>query len=85
MPTYDYVCKNCGYNFEIYLKIDEREIPTRGPCAKCGKPEIVQTLPSSPGIGDPVRLGIRKPDKDFVEVLKAIKKKNHGATMNIRE
>ena len=34
MPTYDYRCEKCGYTFEETLKIVDREVPTKLPCAQ---------------------------------------------------
>jgi len=47
MPTYDYMCANCGSQFEIYQKI------TEGPkrlCPKCGKKKLKRLIGSGGGI-----------------------------------
>jgi putative FmdB family regulatory protein len=34
MPTYEYECKSCGYNFEVFQSMSEEPLKI---CAKCGK------------------------------------------------
>jgi len=34
MPTYDYVCKDCGYQFEMFQSMKEKPLST---CPACGK------------------------------------------------
>ena len=34
MPTYDYVCDECGHEFEVFHSITE---PARKKCPECGK------------------------------------------------
>ncbi|MBN1588653.1 MAG: zinc ribbon domain-containing protein [Pirellulales bacterium] len=34
MPTYDYVCDECGHAFELFHSITE---PAKKKCPKCGK------------------------------------------------
>lgn len=36
MPTYEYVCKNCGLETTRVVPIDERNGPHR--CERCGEP-----------------------------------------------
>ena len=33
MPTYDYACKMCGYNFELFQGMLEKKLAV---CPKCG-------------------------------------------------
>lgn len=44
-------------------------------------PHMKQIIKAA-GIGDPIRLGVKKPDVAFREVLKRIKKGNRGSTIN---
>lgn len=37
-------------------------------------PHIIQELTSAPSLGDPVRLGIRRIDNGFRDVLRSVKK-----------
>ena len=34
MPTYDYKCEKCGYEFEEFLTISRRNEPTETPCTQ---------------------------------------------------
>jgi putative FmdB family regulatory protein len=33
MPTYEYECKKCGYNFEVFQSMSDEPLKT---CVKCG-------------------------------------------------
>ncbi len=75
MPNYDYRCKECEHTFEEFLRMADRNKPCRKPCPKCGKTKCIeQYLPSSPALCDPVRIGVRKPDSGFKEVISKIKR-----------
>ena len=34
MPTYEYECKSCGYNFDVFQNIKDEPLKT---CPECGK------------------------------------------------
>lgn len=34
MPTYEYECTDCGYNFDLFQKITDKKLDK---CPKCGK------------------------------------------------
>jgi len=74
MPIYEYRCTSCENTFEDFLKIAERKRPCKKPCPKCGKKTIEQFVSSAPAICDPVRVGARKMDGGFRDVIKKIKK-----------
>jgi len=73
MPNYDYICQDCKHTFEEFLSIKDHDKPCKKPCPKCGKKKVEQYIPSAPPVIDPVRLGIRKPDSGFKEVISKIK------------
>jgi putative FmdB family regulatory protein len=52
MPLYDYECTDCGYKFEDFFKIDEREQPCIYPCPRCGE-YSVYLLTASGGFSVP--------------------------------
>ena len=81
MPVYSYKCISCGYTFEESHKIDDRSIPTKTPCPKCGKE--IQIDICAVGFVDPIRIGVRKRPDWFVDRLKQIKKKHPLGNMNI--
>ena len=47
MPTYEYLCNNCGHKFEQFQGITSR--PLRK-CPKCKKPELKRLIGSGAGI-----------------------------------
>ena len=75
MPLYDYECENCGIFFDELIMMDDRLIPTKKPCPDCGAKKVKQVLLGM-NIGDPVRLGIKKPSSEFNEVLTRISDAN---------
>jgi len=81
MPTYDYVCQECKHHFELITKIDNRKDAEEEPCPNCTAP-AVELVMSAPAIGDPVRLGITRPDGGFSEVLQKIHKSNRGSQLH---
>lgn len=82
MPFYDYRCKECEHTFEEFFRMAERSKPCKQPCPKCGKKKCVeQYIASAPAVCDPVRVGVRKPDSGFREVISKIKKAHPRNTM----
>lgn len=73
MPCYEYRCKACEYKFNLMVRISAMDEPTTEPCPSCHASEIERMFPSiAPSIGDAVRLGIRRPDEGFKDVLRKI-------------
>lgn len=64
--------------FEIRLSIADRESYLRD------NPHIIQIFKKFPSIGDSVRLGIKKPDRAFNDVLLKAKKAHLHSTVNTR-
>lgn len=77
MPTYQFRNLDNGEEFERFMSISAREEYLKD------NPNIISILSSAPALGDPVRLGIRKVDGGFKEVLQKIKSRTPGSTMNI--
>jgi putative FmdB family regulatory protein len=83
MPLYDYRCKHCNHEFEKVLKVADLHLPTTEPCPACGLEGTVEkTIKGAPPIGDAVRLGIRRSDAGFKEVLQKIHSNNPGSNLN---
>lgn len=83
MPAYDYKCQKCEHVFEQFRTIDKRNDPSL--CPKCGSVRVEMSFGgSSVKIGDPVHLGIKKPDKGFTDLLKNIKKNHPKGGMKLR-
>lgn len=78
MPAYDYHCGSCGHTFEENHSINECQIPTEEPCPKCGKAEVRIAIMTAPSFADPAKIGIKKPDREFRNLLSTIKKRNRG-------
>ena len=67
MPTYSMRNKETLEEFEISMKYSElHEYLEKNP-------QIQQIFKKFPGMCDPVRLGLRKPDDSFRDVLKNVK------------
>jgi len=47
MPTYEYVCEDCGYEFEQFQSITARAIRK---CPKCGKMSLKRLIGTGSGI-----------------------------------
>ena len=98
MPTYDYRCEKCGHTFEESLKMADRNVPTESPCTQdidvqqtehmsfaevCGGEIKMKTV--APGIGDPLKMGLIRPDGRYVEKLKEIKKNHPLGTVSAKD
>ena len=47
MPTYDYICESCGYEFERFQSITARPIRK---CPKCGKGSLKRLIGAGSGV-----------------------------------
>jgi putative FmdB family regulatory protein len=47
MPTYDYICKSCGYEFEQFQSIAARALRK---CPKCGKGSLKRLIGAGSGV-----------------------------------
>ena len=91
MPTYDYKCEKCGHEFEEMLPISRRNEPTEVSCERqlhraspiCGGEIKIKVV--APGIGDPLKMGLKKPDGRYVEKLKEIKKNHPLGTVSAKD
>lgn len=75
MPLYDFKNKDTGETFEKMMSISAKEEYLKD------NPNIESVLGMPPLI-DPVRLGIRKTDSGFKEVLQRIHEKTPGSQLN---
>ncbi len=78
MPTYDMKNTETGEEFEIQLSMAGREEYLKD------NPHIQQIFKRFPAIGDSVRMGIKKPDRAFNDVLLKAKNAHRGANINTR-
>lgn len=68
MPSYTFLNTDNGETFTVIMSISEREEYLKA------NPHINQQIVSAPSLGDPIRLGLKKPDDGFRDRLKEIKK-----------
>lgn len=47
MPTYDYVCQNCGHAFEKFQSITAK---TLRKCPECGEPKLKRLIGTGAGV-----------------------------------
>ena len=83
MPYYDYYCSSCKYEFEINMKISERNVPTQEPCPESSERDVELQL-ATPTIGDPWRFAGKRPDEGFRDRLREIKKHHRGNSIDVR-
>jgi len=75
MPTYVFRNKETGEQFEKVMRISELDT------FRAENPQL-ETVIQSPMICDPVRVGARKTDSGFKEVLQKIHERSPGSTLN---
>lgn len=73
MPYYDYKCDGCDSTFEVRKSYEQRHEPANDACPNCGSSGQISLMPSAASIGDPIRLGVKRPDAGFTEVMNRIK------------
>lgn len=66
MPTYTFEDTNTGERIEQFMKISELD-PFRE-----ANPHLKSIITGAPSIGDPHRLGLKKPDDGFRDVLRNV-------------
>jgi hypothetical protein len=76
MPTYTFRNKETGEEFEQFMGISAREEYLKQ------NPHLETLILGAPALGDSVRLGIRKTDAGFKEVLQKIHDKTAGSALN---
>lgn len=74
MPTYTFRNKDTGEVFDKLMSWKSREDYLSN------NPEL-EPIIGSPGIGDPVRLGVRRNDDGFREVLSKIHHSNYKSNL----
>lgn len=76
MPLYEFRNKETGEVFEKLLSISGKEDYLKE------NPNVEPFISSAPPLIDPVRLGVRKTDQGFKEVLQRIHEKTPGSQLN---
>ena len=67
MPNYNFRSKDTGETWTSFMSIEEKDQYLNN------NPNIEQTI-SPVAFGDPIKMGVRKPDSGFRDVLRGIKK-----------
>ena len=75
MPTYTFINKDTNEEFTTIMSISERDEFLEK------NPNITQQL-ATPAFADPVRMGVRKIDRSFNDVLLKAKSAHKGSTIN---
>lgn len=78
MPIYDYKCPSCENEFEKNVKMSQYQDPQE--CPKC-QTMSERFVNGAPTLGDPVRLGLKKPDEGFKDVLRRIHERTPGSQL----
>jgi hypothetical protein len=76
MPTYKFKNKVTGEEFEKFMGISARDDFLKD------NPDLEPQVAGVPLLGDPVLLGLKKPDAGFREVLQKIKSNHYKSTIN---
>lgn len=76
MPTYNFRNKETGEVFEKFMSISARETFLQE------NPNVETMISGTPMIVDPVRIGVRKVDSGFKEVLQKIHSRTPGSRLN---
>lgn len=75
MPTYMFRNKETGEEFEKFMSISAREQYLQE------NPDIETMVSGAPMVCDPVRVGVRKKDSGFNEVLQKIHSRAPGSQL----
>ena len=70
MPTYKILNNTTGEEYEEFMSISALDVYLQE------NSNVTQLVNGAPSIGDSVRLGIRKPDSSFRDILKNVKKEH---------
>jgi len=73
MPNYTFRNNETDEVFDIHMSISERDQYVQN------NPHLTQLITGAPSIGDPHRLGRKKPDEGFRDVLRNIKSHHPGS------
>ena len=76
MPTYNFKHIETQEIIEKVMKISERDKFLQE------NPSYEPVIITAPSLGDPIRLGIKKPDAGFKEVLSKAKEAHPKSTIN---
>jgi hypothetical protein len=70
MPTYKFLNNTTGEEYEEFMSISALDVYLQE------NSNVTQLVNGAPSIGDSIRLGLRKPDSSFRDILKNVKKEH---------
>lgn len=76
MPTYTFENTRTGKVHDEFMSISQLGEYL------AANPQLQQIITEAPALGDPVRLGLKKPDANFRDVLKKAKAAHKHNTIN---
>ena len=79
---YEYQCESCSHVFEQKHTISDMHKPEADPCPACEQVAVKKVILTAPGLADPMRLGLIKPNSGFREVLHKIHENTPGSRLN---
>jgi putative FmdB family regulatory protein len=82
MPFYKYGCSECSHEFEEFKTISEYDLPLNEPCPSCSKVGHIDRLIYAAEICEPQRVGVKKVPSGYKEVIRNMKKKYPGNTLD---
>ena len=82
MPFYLYECSECSHQFEEFKIIAEYDAPLSEPCPSCYKIGYMERLIYAADICEPQRVGAKKVPSGYKEIIKNMKKKYPGNTLD---
>jgi len=89
MPNYIYQCSDCSHTFEEFKTIANYNEPLKEPCPSCLHVGYISRLISGASLGESTKLemtkGLRKPTRDFNDVLRNIKKNYPDSAIEVRD
>lgn len=79
MPLYEFQCAECGHTFEKLKPIRDMKVPESEPCPNCTTiGSVDQKVFTAQIWADASRMGIKRPDDGFREVLARVAEKAPG-------
>ena len=83
MPIYDFKCKKCENTWDEMLLYKNRDKPCKSGCPKCAESGMIERVIGAPIMSEPHKMGLKRPDSGFREVISKIKQ--HHPKNTIRD
>lgn len=82
MPLYDYKCTKCEHSWDEIVLYKNRDKPCKKPCPECKEKSVTRVV-GAPIMSEPHKMGLKRPDGGFREVISKIKQ--HHPKNTIRD